>query len=261
MNCAILIISVAQFFMKISFCITCKNRLFHLSQTLPSNLINCQNYNVEFVLLNYNSTDGLHEWAKDKLKFWEDRGVLKYLITKKPKYFNPAHAKNIAHKNSSGDILCNLDCDNYVFSGFCDKIFYLFEKDKNIIYGGRGVDGWNNSGSCGRIAVHKKHFYSVNGYDENEVNETGGWGFDDVNFRLRTLLHNNLKVTLSNSWDILCLNHSNFYRCLNHKEKNILKSRQISINYISNIISKKQYVANQGTKWGEIDDLSFGLKT
>lgn len=246
--------------MKISFCITCKNRLFHLSQTLPFNLINCQNNNVEFVLLNYNSNDGLHEWAKDKLSYWEDRGVLKYLRTKKPKFFDAAHAKNIAHKNSSGDILCNLDSDNYVFSEFCNKLVALFQ-EKNVVYGARGVDVWNNTGSCGRIAVCKEHFYSVNGYDENELNEIGGWGFDDVNFRLRVLLHNNLKLIDSSPEDILCLGHSNFYRCLNHKEKNIFKSRKLSIDYINKAISKKQYVANKGIKWGEIDDLSFGLKT
>lgn len=48
---------------KISFCITCMNRFKHLQETLERNIHD--NYlvdNVEFVVLDYNSEDGLDKW-------------------------------------------------------------------------------------------------------------------------------------------------------------------------------------------------------
>ena len=48
---------------KISFCTTCKERLRHLKQTLPKNIKDNSNYPfIEFVILDYNSQDGLGDW-------------------------------------------------------------------------------------------------------------------------------------------------------------------------------------------------------
>ncbi len=51
--------------MKISFCTTSMNRLKHLQETLIQNLennLNTPDLEVEFVVLNYNSQDDMHEW-------------------------------------------------------------------------------------------------------------------------------------------------------------------------------------------------------
>ena len=49
--------------MKIAFFTTCMNRLKHLRRTLPKNIADNKDYdNCVFVVLNYNSQDGLHEW-------------------------------------------------------------------------------------------------------------------------------------------------------------------------------------------------------
>ena len=51
--------------MKISFCITCMNRLEYLRKTLERNILdNLLEGQVEFVLLDYHSTDGLPEWVR-----------------------------------------------------------------------------------------------------------------------------------------------------------------------------------------------------
>lgn len=48
---------------QISFCITCMNRLKHLQETLEKNILdNFLVDEVEFVVLDYNSQDGLEEW-------------------------------------------------------------------------------------------------------------------------------------------------------------------------------------------------------
>src|SRR5580704_1798101 len=53
---------------RISFCISCRGRLHHLRRTLPQNIADNRDYpNLEFVLLDYNSTDGLGEWVRHEL--------------------------------------------------------------------------------------------------------------------------------------------------------------------------------------------------
>ena len=48
---------------RISFIIACMGRLHHLAQTLPKNINwNVDYPNLEFILLDYNSSDGLAEW-------------------------------------------------------------------------------------------------------------------------------------------------------------------------------------------------------
>jgi glycosyltransferase involved in cell wall biosynthesis len=48
----------------LSFCITCKNRLHQIKQTLPQNLTDNREMKgkVDFVLVDFGSTDGLQEW-------------------------------------------------------------------------------------------------------------------------------------------------------------------------------------------------------
>ena len=59
------------------------NRLSHLQETLPKNIHD--NYllgDVEFVLLDYNSSDGLESWVKNDMKnilIWEYYHITKLL--------------------------------------------------------------------------------------------------------------------------------------------------------------------------------------
>lgn len=58
------------------------NRLSHLQETLPKNIHD--NYllgDVEFVLLDYNSSDGLESWVKNDMKKYIDLGILSYYKT------------------------------------------------------------------------------------------------------------------------------------------------------------------------------------
>jgi hypothetical protein len=244
--------------MKISFCTTCKDRLFHLSQTLPANLINSSKFfNKEFVILDYNSQDGLYNWAKKHLRYWERIGVVKYLRTSTPKFFSPAHAKNIAHRNASGDILCNLDCDNFIVEGFCEYLIQVFSKPNQYFLSG-SEDAFGNNGCCGKIATKKEHFYSVNGYDEDKKLNLG-WGWDDVNFRIRVQEHNRLKTVYSELNHNIVIDHSNHIRTRGFSDKDILKTRKTSMSAVINLISKRDYIANKGKKWGFVEDLKIGL--
>jgi hypothetical protein len=56
----------------LSFCITCKNRFYQIIQTLKKNLEDNRLHSdwIEFILIDFGSTDGLHDWVMNN--FMED---------------------------------------------------------------------------------------------------------------------------------------------------------------------------------------------
>ena len=88
---------------KISFCTSCTKRLHHIKETFINNLEKNIDYGeVEFVLLNWNSRDGMDDWVIGNLQKYIDSGVVKYLHSKKAKKFEMARTKNVTAKNASG---------------------------------------------------------------------------------------------------------------------------------------------------------------
>ena len=150
----------------ISFCTTCMNRFFHLKKTFLENVNNNKDYpNVEFVLLNYNSGDGLHDWAKKALPPYIEQGLVNYYHTDLPKSFHASKAKNLAHKVASGDILCNLDGDNFTGKGYAFYINYKMQTaGMDSLLQFKKAPYW---GTEGRIVLSKKNFFELGGYDED----------------------------------------------------------------------------------------------
>lgn len=233
--------------MKISFCTTSMNRLQHIKQTVEKNIKNASSYeNFEFVLLDYNSKDGLGDWVKENLFKYIENEKLKFIQTKEPRYWVAAHAKNIAHKMASGDILCNVDADVSIPEGFCEYINKIFLKPKTIV-AFDSLDKNKNNGCAGIIAIKKEDFYSVNGYDENICL---GWGCDDMNFQFRTRMHNNLEL-ITPPPICSCLNHSNELRVENCQSKDIFLTRELSVNICQDVALNKDYIANKSIHWGK----------
>jgi hypothetical protein len=55
----------------ISYCTTCMGRTWQLRQVLPVHLTECRDRtDVEFVLLDYNSDDGLEHWIQNQYDRW-----------------------------------------------------------------------------------------------------------------------------------------------------------------------------------------------
>jgi hypothetical protein len=102
-----------------------------------------------------------------------------------------AHAKNLAHRlgmYSGGDILVNLDADNFAGAGFSEYVRGQFEVNgtgiflwSRMIKGEGGLD----RGISGRIAVSRDGFLCAGGYDE--VFHTYSPDDKDFNLRLRRL--------------------------------------------------------------------------
>ena len=167
---------------KIAFCITCMNRLHHIEKTLLKNMED--NYlpdKVQFILLDYNSSDGLEEWVKG-LKGYMDNGILVYYRTVEPIEYHRSHSRNMSFRLSDAEIVCNLDADNYLGKGFADYIINSFESSipgqKKII-----TSDCSARDSFGRVCVYKKDFFNLRGYDELLI----GYGMEDTELYYRFL--------------------------------------------------------------------------
>ena len=151
--------------MKISFCTTCMGRLFQLEQTLPMNLESMSRYDdVEFAILNYNSPDGLHEWIQKHYMQHIATGRIRYAINPEPVLFHSSKAKNQAHRLATGDVLVNLDADNFIGRSY-DIIKTVFTQDQKTVL--HMFSGFPRDGTCGRVALHKEYYYKLGGYDES----------------------------------------------------------------------------------------------
>jgi hypothetical protein len=150
----------------ISFCTTCMNRFFHLRKTIIRNIEDTQEYpGAEFVLINYNSQDGLHAWAEKHLRKYIESGILNYYYTPEPKFFHASKAKNLAHKAARSQIVCNVDGDNFTGKNFAHYINYMVNRHgMDALLHFRKKPYW---GTEGRIALAKEKFLALGGYDEN----------------------------------------------------------------------------------------------
>lgn len=148
---------------KLSFCTTCKGRLWQLSQTLPEN-VKYLNENVELIILDYQSPDGLREHLEENYKEYLDDGRIRYFKLLNNYNFHCAYAKNVVHLLSSGDTLFNLDGDGFIQSEIIEQLNEL--KDMEILVPRHSPF---NEGTHGRLGYTRNTFVYLNGYNEKIV--------------------------------------------------------------------------------------------
>ena len=165
---------------KISICTNAMNRLEEVKGTFLKNIEDNIAYdNVEFVLLNYGSNDGLDQWASDNLRGFIKDGIVNYYYTSEPKHYSMAHSKNMAIRLSNGDVATSVDADNFINSGFAEKLNYLAnqQEEKSVFVKGK-------QRLRGRIGFWREEFISdLGGYDELMT----GYGFEDYDILYRSL--------------------------------------------------------------------------
>lgn len=145
----------------LSFCSTCRNRLWQLKETLLLNLNIIQDEH-EIVLIDYGSSDGLSNWVWDNCQNYIEAKKLIFFEVKNEVRWNVSRAKNLAHRLAHGEYLFNLDADNFL----TNKDIELIDKcrDQELIswqFTGDLMDG-----SFGRIGMPRRHFNEIGGYDE-----------------------------------------------------------------------------------------------
>ncbi len=162
----------------VSFCTSVKDRFDHLEETFLRNIEDNDTYpNCEFVLLNYNCPDPrTDKWAKIMLKPYIDSGRVNYYYFPKTMYYSQSHSKNLAVRLSKGDVVCNIDADNFTGPSFSSYVSAMLSRGEIFLCGpsdGRGL--------AGRICLLKKDWLAVGGYDERFI----GWGLVGV---LKTMI-------------------------------------------------------------------------
>jgi hypothetical protein len=197
--------------MKISFCITYMNRLGHLNVTFPHNLEVAKDFDVEFVLLNYNSRDEVGGWIRDSYMPLIDAGRLVYIHESASSRFHGAKSKNLAHRGGSGDILVNLDADNFLGEEYCARLLKEFEDPNILLHAYSKLEEGDSNGTWGRIAVTRDNFYRLGGYTECFE----PYGYDDKNFIARAQGLGIRLVTIKGKRYAYCIEHSHDVRVEN----------------------------------------------
>lgn len=236
---------IEEIMKSINFCTTCKGRLWQLRQTLPVNIKLTQK-DVSIILLDYHSTDGLEEYITNNYNEYLIDGRLKYYKLHTNIYgFDMAYAKHIVHLLADGDVLFNLDADNYIG----DTISELRKLRESNILIPRHIKNTATS-RCGRLGYSRVNYLRVGGYDT----KIDGIFNDDGNF-VRRACRLRLKLQYSNDVSIP------IQQTLKEKHKymtdidrpdivvvsNINKAIYI-VNTISNIVTKHHGDLNEITK-------------
>ena len=167
--------------MQITFCTTCKGRVQHVQETLPTNLRD--NAKAHIVLVNYNSPDHLEDLVRTEHMDAIQNGRLSIYRFTEPGPFRMAHAKNLAHRLAvmeGADLLVNMDADNFASQDF-DRYVEDQLSDGETFLWAHMRRGEMRRGISGRIAVTSHAFLAAGGYDEL----FSTWSPDDKDFNVR----------------------------------------------------------------------------
>lgn len=206
--------------MKISFCTTCMGRAHHLKQTLPQNLLDTVDWTrpdaVEFVVVDYGSPDDLVEWIETDpdLAPYRAHGILRLVRVQGPTHFRHSHAKNVAHRAASGDVVCNVDADNFVGAGFAAYLRAVFLRRPRAVVAtnrfDRGLIDPRYQGCMGRIALRRTDFDALGGYDESA--RFRGWSAEDTDLLMRAVRSRLTPVLIRDRRFLEVLTHSDLER-------------------------------------------------
>jgi hypothetical protein len=237
------------------------NRLKFLKQTIFQNLSDNMGSPHEFVLLDYNSTDGTGDWVQENLMGFIESGVLTYYREGTAQYWRPSHSRNMCFRLGAGDILCNLDVDNFTGEGFATYLIDVFTRkydEPKVIANHPNIFECKEEGGHGRIAMSRRDFYYYGGYDEEFI----GWGEEDNDLNLRCMSMEGVFHRVKIHWRFLkYIKHSNFLRVkhvdfsdLDDPSKNPEENKPIT-RKINRTKSKRDtrnglYVKNFNKNWG-----------
>lgn len=173
---------------KISFCTTCRNRLWQLKQTLAEN-ISFLRKGERIVLVDYGSTDGTSKWVwENHARSIAEKKLTLFEVTNKVDW-NVARAKNLAHRIAPSTYHFNLDADNFITEHDLTQI-------RKAAAMGVVCHQWSGSwpdGSYGRIGLSRKLFANIGGYDETMLPMGGQDG--DILRRIKSLNYKMVRLT------------------------------------------------------------------
>jgi hypothetical protein len=146
---------------RITFCISCRDRLWQLKETLPFNLRRADGQHT-FSLVDYGSSDGMAEWVWSNFSAEIRSGLLTFFEVRNEVSWSSPKSKNLAHRLAAGDYLFNLDADNWIEAKDLEKIWAVAKTGRSS----HQFSGERSDGSYGRIGLARSQFYALGGYDE-----------------------------------------------------------------------------------------------
>jgi len=202
------------------------NRLHHIKHTLPKNISDNLSYpTAEFVLLDYNSTDGLGDWVQENMQHYIEAGILKYYRTNDPLYFNRSHSRNMVFQLCEGELICNVDADNYTGHGFAHYINQSFQEDADIFLASTFNEEYLAfKDAYGRFCAWKKDFTAIGGYDE----AMNSYGHEDTDLYDRLARLGRKEINMTNKDFLHSISHTDQERTGNEFFRKSLKHFYIS---------------------------------
>jgi len=227
---------------KVSLCTTCMDRLHNIRVTLPKNIADNADYPyVEFVLLDYNSSDNLGDWVRSEMMQHIESGKLAYYRTEEPLFFDMSHSRNIAFKLASGDIVNNVDADVFVNNGFATYINTLANQcsEKGAFVKSRRL-------MRGRLGFYKKEFIDLlGGYDE----DIKGYGHDDKDLFYRACGLGFKLLWFGGGYHGNVADHTK-HQGIHYKEHWKITEGRNKLICATNLLVGK-FKANEGKPWGK----------
>ncbi|MFA6245623.1 MAG: glycosyltransferase family A protein [Mucilaginibacter sp.] len=199
---------------KISFCTVSMNRLHHLKETFIRNIEDNMDYdNVEHILLDYNSGDGMEKWVREHCTgYIEDKKVV-YYRTITPQSFHRSHSKNMLIRLAGGDIICFIDADNFTGKGYATYMNTLLSNNPDAFITTIGKRVSNNpTDVLGRVCCKKSDLLKAEGYDESMAD----YGMEDVDLANRLALLGRRRILLKDPKYLKAISHPNEERTVNH---------------------------------------------
>jgi glycosyltransferase involved in cell wall biosynthesis len=153
----------------ITFITTCRGRLAHLRETLPS--LAAQS-DAAVIVVDYGCPDKSGAWVE--ANFTDVEVVRSDESTR----FELARARNLGAQRAQSPWMCFIDADTRVDVGFSERLKPLLQAGRFYQADPRNIETWGTS------ICAKADFDCVGGYDE----VIQGWGKEDDDFYARLLL-------------------------------------------------------------------------
>jgi len=229
---------------RVSICTTCMGRAHDVKVTLPKNLADNADYaNVEFVILDYNSPDDLEDWMRRNMREQIESGRVAYYKTTEPTCYSMCHSRNVAFLAATGEVVNNVDADNWTGAGFAAYVNRLANQQPR-----RAVFAKGRRNLRGRIGFWRDEFIDLlGGYDERFV----GRGPDDRDLFNRAVLHGftlmwfgggyGTRLLTDRAGDLLLRNYADKHRTGTEKRNERLSKESLS---------RGESRANAGRRWG-----------
>lgn len=148
--------------MKLSYCTTCYNRLWQIAKTLPYNTQYLKCYEVELVIVAYND-DSILPFLQANYADYLNDGRIRVIEHTEDKIFSDGshwscgYVKDIAHRQAIGDVLFNLDADNFIDNELHETLLTLPVNTLLITK----QSEWLPDGRSGRIGCHKSDYGKI----------------------------------------------------------------------------------------------------